>query len=126
MANKIEKMTNVKALDYVLANCELTDEVREKVERIKASYEKKSATTGERKPTAKQKENEIIKQALYEAMEDDKAYRVGDMVKEFTHIEGLTSASKVTAMMTQMVADGTVTRSEIKGKAYYTKVAVEG
>ena len=118
----MEKMTNVKALEYVLSHCELTDEVRDKVERIKASYAKKSATTGERKPTAKQKENEIIKQALYEGMEDGKAYRVGDLYKEFSHIEGLTSASKVTAMLTQMVTEGMVTRSEIKGKAYYTKV----
>ena len=117
----MEKMTNVKALAYVLENCELTAEVAEKIGKIKASYEKKSATTGERKPTAKQKENEAIKNSIHEAMEDGVAYRVGDMVKEFAHIEGLTSASKVTSMMTQMVAEGRVVRSEVKGKAYYTK-----
>ena len=117
----MEKMTNVKALAYVLENCELTAEVAEKIGKIKASYEKKSATTGERKPTATQVANEAIKTALYDAMETGTAYRVGDMVKEFAHIDGLTSSSKVTAMMTQMVADGRVVRSEVKGKAYYTK-----
>lgn len=117
----MEKMTNVKALAYVLENCELTAEVAEKIAKIKASYEKKSATTGERKPTATQVANEAIKNSLYEAMEDGKAYRVGEMLKAFTHIDGLTSASKVTSMMTQMVADGRVVRSEVKGKAYYTK-----
>ena len=116
----MEKMTNVKALKYVLENCELTAEVAEKIGKIKASYEKKS-TTGERKPTANQVANEAIKTALYDAMETGTAYRVGDMVKEFAHINGLTSSSKVTAMMTQMVADGRVVRSEAKGKAYYTK-----
>ena len=123
----MEKMTNVKALEYVLSNCELTAEVREKVERIKASYAKKSATTGERKPTANQVANEAIKTALYDAMEDGTAYRVGDLYKEFAGtINGLTSTSKVTAMLTQMVDAGMVARSEIKGTAYYTKVAVGG
>ena len=118
----MEKITNVKALAYVLENCELTAEVAEKIGKIKASYEKKSSTTGERKPTATQVANEGIKTALYNAMEAGVAYRVGDMVKEFANIEGITSASKVTAMMTQMVADGRVVRSEVKGKAFYTKV----
>ena len=123
----MEKMTNVKALEFVLSNCELTAEVREKVERIKASYAKKSATTGERKPTATQVANEAIKTAMYDAMEDGTAYRVGDLYKKLTgSIDGLTSTSKVTALLTQMVADGKVARSEVKGKAYYTKVAVGG
>lgn len=122
----MEKMTNVKALEYVLSHCELTDEVKDKISRIKASYEKKSATTGERKPTATQVANEVIKVALYEAMKDGVTYRVGDMVKEFSHIDGLTSSSKVTAMLTQMLAEGKVARTEEKGKAYYTKIAVGG
>ena len=117
---KIEKMTNVKALQYVLENCELTEEVADKIAKIKASYEKKS-TTGEKKPTANQVANEGIKKALYEAMEDGKAYRVSDMVKEFANIEGITSASKVTALMTQLKDEGKVVRSEDKGKAFYTK-----
>ena len=116
----MEKMTNVKALAYVLENCELTAEVAEKIAKIKASYEKKSATTGERKPTATQVANEALKQAIHDAMEDGVAYRVGDMVKTLPCVVGL-SSSKVTAMMTQMVADGRVVRSEAKGKAYYTK-----
>ena len=118
---KIEKMTNVKALDYVLANCELTDEVREKVERIKASYEKKSATTGEKKPTAAQVANEALKTALYDEMEANMQYRISDMLKTLPCLAGLTS-SKVTYLMTKLKEAGLVTRSEEKGKAFYCKV----
>ena len=121
MTNKTEKMTNVKALDYVLANCELTDEVREKVANIRASYAKKSTTNGEKKPTANQVANEAIKTALYDEMEANTLYRIGDMLKTFTSLAGL-SAPKVTALMTQLKDAGLVTRSEDKGKAFYCKV----
>lgn len=116
---KIEKMTNVKALAYVLENCELTEEVAEKIAKIKASYEKKSAT-GERKPTANQVANEALKEAIVEAMEANTLYRVGDMLKGFECLAGL-SAPKVTALMTQLKDEGKVIRSEDKGKAFYTK-----
>lgn len=117
----MEKMTNVKALEYVLTHCELTDEVAEKIGKIKASYEKKSATTGERKPTANQVANEAIKTALYEAMEANRLYRVGEMLKEMECLAGL-SAPKVTALLTQMKDANLVARSEEKGKAFYVKV----
>ena len=116
----MEKMTNVKALKYVLENCELTAEVAEKIGKIKTSYEKKSATTGEKKPTATQVANEVLKEAIVAEMEDGVAYRVGDMVKGFNCLAGL-SASKVTALMTQLKDAHKVVRSEVKGKAYYTK-----
>ena len=116
----MEKMTNVKALAYVLENCELTTEVAEKIGKIKASYEKKSAT-GEKKPTATQVANEAIKTAIYGAMEANRLYRVGEMLKEMECLAGL-SAPKVTALLTQMKDANLVARSEDKGKAYYTKV----
>ena len=117
----MEKMTNVKALAYVLENCELTAEVAEKIGKIKASYEKKSATTGERKPTATQIANEAVKTAIYDAMEANRLYRVGEMLKEMECLAGL-SAPKVTALLTQMKDANLVARSEEKGKAFYTKV----
>ena len=118
--NKTDKMTNVKALDYVLENCELTEEVAEKIGKIKASYEKKSSTTGERKPTATQVANEALKEAIVAEMEDGKAYRISDMLKEFECLAGLTS-SKATYLMTKLKEESKVVRSEDKGKAFYTK-----
>ena len=116
----MEKITNVKALAYVLENCELTAEVAEKIAKIKASYEKKSATTGEKKPTANQVANEALKEAIVAEMEDNRLYRVGEMLKEFNCLAGL-SAPKVTALMTQLKDAGKVVRSEDKGKAFYSK-----
>ena len=47
------KMTNVKALEYVLTNCaDLPSEVSEKLTSMKASFEKKASA--ERKPTPTQ------------------------------------------------------------------------
>ena len=116
----MEKMTNVKALEYVLSHCELTDEVKDKIAKIKASYEKKSSTSGEKKPTANQVANEALKEAIYAEMEDNTIYRVGDMLKAFTCLAGL-SAPKVTALMTQLKDAGKVVRTEDKGKAFYSK-----
>ena len=121
MANKIEKMTNVKALAYVLANCELPADVAEKITNIHASYTKKASATGERKPTATQVANEALRASIYAEMEAETSYRVADILKTFKCVDGLTS-SKVTAMLTQMVKADIVVRTENKGKAYYTKV----
>ena len=51
----MEKMTNVKALSYILTNCELPEDVKSKVEAMKASYEKKASAV--RKTTPTQTEN---------------------------------------------------------------------
>ncbi|MDO4802477.1 MAG: hypothetical protein Q4A15_09965, partial [Prevotellaceae bacterium] len=52
MVDTMEKMTNVKALDFVLTACadKLTPEVAEKLTTMKAQFEKKNSA--ERKPTA--------------------------------------------------------------------------
>lgn len=119
---KTEKMTNVKALAFVLENCELPTEIAEKITNIHASYVKKStaSATGERKPTATQVANEALKQAILADMKAETAYRVADILKTFPCVAGLTS-SKVTAMLTQLVKANAVVRTESKGKAYYTK-----
>ena len=55
----MEKMTYVKAIDVVLNGGEVTSEVREKLEALKASIAKKNGA--ERKPTATQTANEGYK-----------------------------------------------------------------
>jgi len=119
---KTEKMTNVKALAFVLENCELPTEIAEKITNIHASYVKKStaSATGERKPTATQVANETLKEKILAEMKTETAYRVADILKTFRCVEGL-SSSKVTAMLTQLVTANAVVRSVEKGKAYYTK-----
>ena len=64
----MEKMTNVKALAYVLENCELTTEVKEKLEKMKIQFEKKNSA--EKKPTATQIANEGIKNIILETLSE--------------------------------------------------------
>ena len=115
----MEKMTNVKALDYVLSHCELTDEVKEKIAKIKASYEKKS-TTGEKKPTATQVANEGIKTAIVEGMEANRNYTVTELQKEIPACAEL-SNQRVSALLRQLKEEGKIVRIEDKRKAYFSK-----
>lgn len=116
----MEKMTNVKALEVVLT-MELTDEVREKIEKIRDSYAKKSASRTD-KPTKEQRENADLKVAILDAMEVGKAYTISEMMKEFECLKGYAN-QKISALVRQLKEDNLVNREEIKRKAYFTKVA---
>ena len=115
----MEKMTNSKALAFVLANAELPTDVREKIENIKASIDKKNSA--ERKPTATQTENVGFKTAILNGMESGKAYTIGDLMKAIPEIADLTN-QRVSAIVRQLKDDGLVIREEVKRKAYFTKV----
>lgn len=76
---------------------------------------------GEKKLTATQKENIGLKQAILANMEAEKLYTVGDMIKNFPELEGL-STSKVSAVLRQMredVGTGEIIRIEDKRKTYF-------
>lgn len=115
----MEKITNVKALAYVLENCELSAEVREKVEKMKAQFEKKNSA--EKKPTANQVANDGIKSAILEGMESGKLYTITDLIKEIPVCADLTN-QKVSALIKQMISDNLVERVEEKRKAYFRKI----
>lgn len=114
----MEKMTNVKALSYVLANCELTDEVREKVEKMKAQFEKKNSA--EKKPTANQVANDTLKEAILSEMEDGRLYTISEMMKELPSCADH-SNQKLSAIIRQMLGVS-VERVEEKRKAYFRKI----
>ncbi len=115
----MEKMTNVKALAYVLAKCELTDEVREKVEKMKAQFEKKNSA--EKKPTEKQIANQGIQEAILEGMVEGQDYTITDLIKSVPACADLTN-QRVSALVRQMLGIS-IERVEVKGKAYFHKIA---
>lgn len=117
-----DKMTNSKALAFVLGMEGIPTDVREKLVNIKASIDKKNSA--ERKPTATQTENVGLKVAILEGMESGKAYTIGDLMKEIPALADLTN-QRVSALVRQLKDDGLVVREEIKRKAYFTKVEVE-
>ena len=113
----MEKMTNVKALDYVLANAELPTDVAEKLEKMKAQFVKKSGA--ERKPTATQTENVGLKDAILASMEEGEKYTITDLMKGVSALEGL-SNQRVSALVRQLKEEGALVREEIKRKAYFS------
>lgn len=116
----MEKMTNVKAIDFVLANAELPTEVAEKLEKMREQFVKKNSA--DRKPTANQVENADFKVAILDGMEVGKAYTITDLMKSVSAIADL-SNQRVSALVRQLVESGKVIRTEEKRKAYFSKVA---
>lgn len=118
MVITMEKMTNSKALAFVLANCEIPADVKEKLENIKASIDKKNSA--ERKPTATQTENVGFKSAIVDYLGTcDKAQTIGDIMKGCAEVSELTN-QRVSAIVRQLKDDGIVVREEIKRKAYFS------
>lgn len=117
----MEKMTNSKALAFVLANATLPTDVREKIENIKASIDKKNSA--ERKPTATQTENVGFKEAIVNGMEVGKDYTIGELMKCIPAIADLTN-QRVSAIVRQLKEDGVLVRKEIKRKAYFSLATV--
>lgn len=119
----MEKMTNSKALAFVIANCEIPAEVKEKLENIKASIDKKNSA--ERKPTATQTENVGYKEAIVAYLGTcTEAQTIGDIMKNCTEVAELTN-QRVSAIVRQLKEDGIVAREEIKRKAYFSLVVTE-
>jgi hypothetical protein len=114
----MEKMTNVKALNYVLANCELTDEVRAKIENMKTQFEKKNSA--EKKPTANQVANKVIVEGILSEMKEGVLYTITDMIKNLPSCADLTN-QKVSALIKPLIGIS-IERVEDKRKAYFKKI----
>ena len=99
----MEKMTNVKAINYVVENfsAELPEDVRTKLENIKASYEKKAQN---KKPTKTQEENTKFANIVAEVLADGSAKTVTEIMKSNETLNDLTN-QKVTAILRGMVKD---------------------
>ena len=113
----MEKTTNVKALAYVLDNYDLPAEIHAKLEKMKVQFEKKNSA--EKKPTATQIENEGIKNLILEVIGDSSL-----TITEMQKINGELaerSNQKISALLKQMVENGSIVREEIKRKAYFKK-----
>lgn len=115
------KMTQKNAIAYVLDNCTLPTEVEEKLVSIKTALEKKSAKSGERKPTKTQVANEGFKEIILANMESNRLYTVTELAKEMPFGEEL-SNQRVSALVRQLKEVGKVERIEEKRKAYFKVV----
>lgn len=112
------KMTNVAALTAILNGEPMTDEIRGKLESIKASYEKK-ASHKRVGPTKKAIENAAIGEKVLTCMAADVAYTSADIATLVVELDGATP-QKVTPIMTALAKDGKVAVAKVKGKNVYT------
>ena len=110
------KMTYAVALDVAIKAVG-EGEVADKLTTLKAQLAKKSS--GERKPTATQKENAGFKDAILEGIGDGK-YTITEIMKAVPAVSEL-SNQRVSALVRQMQLDGLLVREEVKRKAYFSK-----
>mgnify|MGYP002517294062 FL=1 len=119
MAN-VKKMTKREMFEMIKANHNLSaDEIAFIDHELELLAKKNSA---EKKPTAVQVANEGIKADILDGMEIGKKYTITDLMKEIPACAEL-SNQRVSALVRQLVADGSVERTEEKRKAYFSKVA---
>ena len=113
------KMTNKKALEIAIAtlNTDPTKvEVVEKLEKMLAQVEKKGGA--DRKPTAKQMENEGLKTAILSYMTVERLMTVTELMKEVPELDGM-SNQKVSALIKQLKDAGLVEKQVDKGRSLF-------
>ena len=112
----MEKVTIAKMYEGIIAKVEgvLSQDEIDFLNERKEMHLKKNAS---RKPTKAQEENENIKSSILEFMEVGKSYTITEIQKAM----GLESNQKTSALVRQLKDGGLVVRSEVKGKAYFTK-----
>ena len=82
--------------------------------------EKKNASRST-KPTAKQVANTELMDIIYNHMQEGVQYTVTELQKQIPDL-GEFTLNKVNALVRGLKLDGRIIRSEVKGKAYFTKI----
>ena len=110
---KAQKYAMLKAIPSVAENSILVEFIEHEMELL---AKKNSA---EKKPTAQQTANEVIKSAIVEGMEKGKKYTITELIKSVPACADLTN-QKVSNLIRQLVTEGKVVRIEEKRKAYFS------
>ena len=112
---KRDRFNALLAIPAVSADADLVEFINHEIELL----DKKN--TAERKPTPKQVENASYKADILAFCEPDTLYNAGDIAKGVPSIAaaGL-SVQRVSAMLTQLVNDGSLVKTEDKRKNYYS------
>ena len=116
MANK---KTVVQMYEELLTIDGLTEEQKNfLLKRIEITKKKNATGKGENaKPTKTQLENEVIKDTIM-AVLTDTPMSITDLMKSSAELGGY-SNQKISALLTQLLKDDKVVRTEVKGKPHY-------
>lgn len=112
----MKKMTKREMFEQIKANYALTEAEVEFIDHELELLAKKNASGGERKPTATQKANEGVKDAILEVLADGTAKTVTEIVKT---LDGDFTNQKISALVRQLIADGKVEKIVDKRKSFF-------
>lgn len=126
------KMTKKVALSYAVAMMTNTDlptiegftaeDVVAKLNEMLASLDKK--VSGEKPMTENQKQNVNFKEDILSLLMDGKARTATEILNSTPAFEGIGMTNqRVSALLRQLILDGKVSKSPVKGKMYFTIVA---
>lgn len=105
------KMTYVDAINFAL-NGEINEEVREKLEALKGQLAKRSS--GNRKPSKTQRENESLKEDIFAYVSENGAKRANEVAVYF----GI-SGQKASALLNALVKDVRLEKYTEKRTTYF-------
>ena len=112
---KRERFNSLLSLSEVQADAGLVAFIEHEIELL----DKKNS--GEKKLTAKQTENDGIKTAIVEGMEENRLYTVTEIIKEIPECNELTN-QRVSALLRQLKDEGKVVKTIDKRKSYFQLV----
>lgn len=110
------KMTNKTALNFVIENCEIPAEVKEKIESMIKALDKKSANRSD-KPTKTQEANAELTAEILSG--DFRKGTVSDFIKNVPCLTDL-SNQKVSRLLNDLVKADKATKATEKGKTIFT------
>lgn len=115
----MDKMTNAKALAWVLENCELPTEVAEKIGNIHASTVNKSAN---RKPTAKQNADAELSAQVLALMSIGTDYQASELVAMLDN-DDVKTTQRMVGLLKPLIDGGQVEREKIGKKTVFRVIA---
>ena len=113
---KTDRFNELLTIDAVKNNPALVDFINHEIELL---ANKNKTAGGTRKPTATQIANEGIKSVILEVI-GDSSLTITEMQKANSELAEL-SNQKISALLKQMVENGSVVREEIKRKAHFKR-----
>lgn len=109
---KRDRFNALLSLSEVQANADLVAFIEHEIELL----DKKNS--GEKKPTAQQTANEVIKQGIVKGMQKGRLYTVTELIKEIDECADLTN-QKVSSLLRQLISENKVVKSIDKRKSYF-------
>lgn len=118
MANKMDKMTNGKALAYVLENCDLPADVKERISAIKEQTDKKNASKSKQSKELAEKNAQYC-DMIMEILSDTPmtCTQIISAIPLFKDIPFTTS--KVSSLMKILIERGDAKNVRVKGSSCF-------